>query len=234
MKENEKTTILNQKSEINNNIIDDDTTFNKLKDLQKLIKKESAIKELFIKMKNETKSSIERQCVDVYKKKMEVLNILQKIDKSKSNIRGGSKTLKENILIENNYEYLSTINTYISNLLKYLWEEPKLLSDILINADIEDTRDFLAPLICNNFYENILSPNYIEDPLIYIIYLLLKKEIDSIKDLDQGINKFLNDTPCSYLLKQLIEKNDVKEFFKIILEDTLEDIGTDKFIFTID
>ena len=27
MKENEKTTILNQKSEINNNIIDDDTTF---------------------------------------------------------------------------------------------------------------------------------------------------------------------------------------------------------------
>ena len=198
MKENEKTTILNQKSEINNNIIDDDTTFNKLKDLQKLIKKESAIKELFIKMKNETKSSIERQCVDVYKKKMEVLNILQKIDKSKSNIKNKSKTLKENILIENNYEYLSTINTYISNLLKYLWEEPKLLSDILINADIEDTRDFLAPLICNNFYENILSPNYIEDPLIYIIYLLLKKEIDSIKDLDQGINKFLNDTPCSY------------------------------------
>jgi hypothetical protein len=234
MKENEKTTILNQKSEINNNIIDDDTTFNKLKDLQKLIKKESAIKELFIKMKNETKSSIERQCVDVYKKKMEVLNILQKIDKSKSNIKNKSKTLKENILIENNYEYLSTINTYISNILKYLWEEPKLLSDILINADIEDTRDFLAPLICNNFYENILSPNYIEDPLIYIIYLLLKKEIDSIKDLDQGINKFLNDTPCSYLLKQLIEKNDVKEFFKIILEDTLEDIGTDKFIFSID
>ena len=103
MKENEKTTILNQKSEINNNIIDDDTTFNKLKDLQKLIKKESAIKELFIKMKNETKSSIERQCVDVYKKKMEVLNILQKIDKSKSNIKNKSKTLKENILIENNY-----------------------------------------------------------------------------------------------------------------------------------
>ena len=234
MKENEKTNILNQKPEINNNEIDDDTSFNKLKDIQKLIKKESAIKKLFIKMKDETKNSIERQCVDVYKKKMEVLNILQKIDKSKSNVRNNSKALKEHILVENSYDYLSSINTYISNILKYLWEEPKLLSDILINADKEDTRDFLAPLICNNFYENILSPNYIEDPLIYIIYLLLKKEIESIKDLDQGINKFLNDSPCSYLLKQLIEKNDVKEFFKIILEDTLEDIGTDKFIFSID
>ena len=100
MKENEKTNILNQKQEINNNEIDDDTSFNKLKDIQKLIKKESAIKKLFIKMKDETKNSIERQCVDVYKKKMEVLNILQKIDKSKSNVKNNSKALKEHILVE--------------------------------------------------------------------------------------------------------------------------------------
>ena len=57
---------------------DDDTIFNELKELQKLVKKESAIKELFIKAKNETKKSIENHCVDIYKKKMEVLNILQK------------------------------------------------------------------------------------------------------------------------------------------------------------
>ena len=57
----------NQTIEIKQN--DDDKIFNKLKELQKLIKKESAVKELFLKMKNETKNSIERQCVDVYKKK---------------------------------------------------------------------------------------------------------------------------------------------------------------------
>ena len=34
---------------------DDDTTFNKLKELQKLLKKESAVKELFVRMKDETK-----------------------------------------------------------------------------------------------------------------------------------------------------------------------------------
>ena len=222
----------NQIKEINQN--DDDKTFNKLKELQKLIKKESAVKELFLKMKNETKNSIERQCVEVYKKKIEVLDILQKIkhppSKNKTNT---SKILKEHILIENNYEYLSNINVFITNILRYLWDEPKLIADLLLETDKEDTKEFLAPLICNNFYENILSPNYIEDPLIYIIYLLLKHEIDKIKDINNDLDKFLNDTPCSYLLAQLIEKNDMKEFFKLILENTLEELGTDKFIFSI-
>ena len=142
--------------------------------------------------------------------------------------------LKEYILVEDNYQYLSNVRTYISNILKYLWDEPKLLADLLLETDKEDIKEFLAPLICNNFYENILSPNYIEDPLIYIIYLLLKNEIDNMKDINLGIDNFLNDTPCSYLLKELIEKNDVKEFFKIILQDAIEDLGTDKFMFSID
>ena len=231
MEEKENYNILNEQSQINNSIKNDDTIFNKLKDLQKLVKKESAIKELFKKMKEETRNSIERQCVDVYKKKMEVLNILQKIDKTKIT---SENDLKEYILVENNYEYLSILKSYISNILKYLWEEPKLLSELLLNADKEDIKDYLAPLICNNFYENILSPNYIEDPLVYIIYLLLKNEIDSMKDIEHGIEMFLEDTPSSYLLNQLIEKNDIKEFFKLILHDTLEEIGTDEFTFSVD
>ena len=231
MEENENFNILNQQSQISNSIINEYTIFNKLQGLQKLVKKESAIKELFIKTKEETKNSIERQCVDIYKKKMEVLDILQKIDKTKIN---SQKMLKEYILVEDNYQYLSNVRTYISNILKYLWDEPKLLSKIIIKADKEDVKEYLAPLICNNFYENILSPNYIEDPLIYIIYLLLKKEINSMKDIDQGFEKFLEGTRCSYLLQQLIEKNDVKEFFKLILNNTLEEISADEFTFNVD
>ena len=160
----ENLNILNLQSQINNSIRNDDAIFNKLKDLQKLVKKESAIKELFIKMKEETKKSIELQCVDIYKKKMEVLDILQKIDKTK---KDSKNILKEYILVEDNSKYLSSLKPYIISMLKYLWNEPKLLAEILINADIEDTKEYLAHLICNNFYENILSPNYIEDPRRY-------------------------------------------------------------------
>ena len=131
----------NSSIQINNN--DEDKTFNKLKELQKLIKKESAIKELYIKMKNETKNSIERQCVDVYKKKIEVLDILQKLNQSqleKNKNKNSSKNIKEHILIENNYEYLSNLNVFVSNILRYVWEEPKLLADILLKTDKEEVK----------------------------------------------------------------------------------------------
>ena len=236
----EKEEDLNHIQVNNSNHLKDDTSFNKLKELQKLLKKESAVKELFIRMKDETKKSIETQGLEVLKKKIEVLNILQKINtenpinKKKSTLESnkGSGFLKEYVLVENNYKYLSDLNKFISNILKYIWEEPKLIANLLINSDKKNVKMYLAPLICNNFYQNILSPNYIEDPLIYILYLLIKNEIDSLESIEQS-DCFLDNTPCSYLLGQLIEQNDVKEFFKIILQNSLEDLGTNKFMFNI-
>ena len=227
-------------SEIKNEIKNDnDTTFNRLKDLQKLLKKESAVKELFIRMKEETKKNIENQCIEVLKKKMEVLDILQKINNEKPKAKKNTNSkesnkplLKEYILVENNYKYLSDLNRFISNILKYLWEEPKIIANLLIKADKEDVKNHLAHLVCNNFYQNILSPNYIEDPLIYIIYILLKNEINSIENIE-NIDSFLENTQCSYLLGQLIEQNDVKEFFKIILQNCLEDLDTNRFRFDL-
>ena len=48
---------------------EDDTTFNKLLELQTLLKKESALKELFIKTGIETQKNIEKQCIEIYEKK---------------------------------------------------------------------------------------------------------------------------------------------------------------------
>ena len=176
----------------NNVANNEDKIFNKLKDLQKLVKKESAIKELFIKTKNETKKSIENHCIDIYKKKMEVLNILQKINKTTNNSsKESTDLLKDYILVESSEEYLFNLFMFIKSILNNLWEEPEILANLLIKANKEETKKYLAPLICNNFYENILSPNYIQDQLIYIIYLLLKNEIESFKDINEGIKNFL-------------------------------------------
>ena len=183
---------------------------------------------------------------------MEVLNILQKIreqteikktneknDKNKTKDKNKEKDkakeqnkslLKEYCLVENNYNYLSDLNKFITNILKYLWEEPKILAELLSKANKDDVKIYLAPLICNNFYQNILSSNNIEDPLIYVIYLLLKKEVDKIESIEK-IDSFLERSNCSYLLGQLIEHYDVKEFFKITLQDSLEDLGKNIFHF---
>ena len=60
---------------------ENDKAFEQLRDLQTLIKKESALKELFIKTSNETKKNIEEQCKEMYKKKLDVFYNLNKLQK---------------------------------------------------------------------------------------------------------------------------------------------------------
>ena len=63
--------------------------------------------------------------------------------------------------------------------MNYLWENPKIVANLIINSKKEDIQTNIAPLIVNNFYENILSSSYIEDQLLYVFGMVLKNEIDN-------------------------------------------------------
>ena len=131
-------------------------------------------------------------------------------------------------------EYLGEAYTYIPDFLKFLWNDPKLVSKLLINSNIEDVKKNLAPLFVNNFYENILSSVYMEDNLMYLISLILIEEIKGLKK--ENYNNFLEETACGYVLEQLKNKTDVQNYFKTIifsLVEKLEDISASKKIFVI-
>ena len=117
--------------------------------------------------------------------------------------------------------FFKEMNTYIPKLLEYLSVKPKIVSKILCLSDKSLVKNHLAPLIVNNFYENILSSNYIEDNLMFVIALLLKNEISEINE-ENDSEKFLEDTACGYVLEQLREKNDIKYYFKNIIIDVLK------------
>ena len=195
------------------NEIKTETTFNKLKNLQILLKKESALKGLYTETGKNTQKDIENLCKDIFKKKIEVLNVLK--NDPYSNI------IVNYLLVENNKDYLKTLYLYIPRLLTYLWENPSLIATLLIHSNKNDIKKYLAPLICNNFYENILSSNYIEDQLIFVIYLLLENEIENLNNVND-YKKFLNNTPCGFLLDELFDRKDIKAFFKMILKDIIE------------
>ena len=208
-----------------NNNIKKESTFNKLKNLQILLKKESVLKVLYSTRVKNTEKDIENICEEIYKIKIDILNALKNED-----------NLVHYEFIENTKDYLKDLNFYIPKLLSYLWENPSLIAKLLIYSNIEDVKLYMAPLICNNFYDNILSPNSVEEPLIYIIYLLLENEIGKLNNIDEAM-KFLNDTPCGYLLDELIDKKDIKAFFKIILKDIIENLelsnSEDSFCFDV-
>ena len=117
--------------------------------------------------------------------------------------------------------FFKEMNTYIPKLLEYLSIKPKIVSQILWLADKPLVKNHLAPLIVNNFYENILSSNYIEDNLMFVIASLLKNEINEINE-EKDSENFLEDTACGYVLEQLREKNDIKYYFKNIIIDVLK------------
>ena len=125
---------------------------------------------------------------------------------------------------EEQHKYMQDIYTYLPKLMEFLWEEPKVVAKLLTLSNIEDVKKNLAPFIANNFYENILSSVYIEDNLMYIIYLLLTEEIKGIEKIED--NKFLEDTACGYVLEQLKNKTDVQIYFKTIMLSLVEKLET--------
>lgn len=196
--------------------LNENKSFTRLQEIQKLLKKESALKELFIKTSNETLKSIENECREIYKKKLEVFTQLQKFSRKeiKKCVLVDEKTQKDN---------LKNLNNYIPKYLLYLWDEPELIVKLLKNSNIKDIKTHLAPLLTNNFYENILSVNYIEENFLYVLCLLLKDEIKNLNSTND-VQKFLQETPCGCLLDQLLNKNDIKSYFKIIIQNVIENI----------
>ena len=103
---------------------------------------------------------------------------------------------------------------------------------LLSNSNTQDIKENLASLIVNNFYENILSSNYIEDNLMYVFALMLREEINSLSNINSP-EIFLNkDSHCRYLLYELRRKNDIQYFFKTVIlnaVDNLEVISSTSF-----
>ena len=119
--------------------------------------------------------------------------------------------------------YLGQAKLLVEKLMKYLWEEPYLVAKIIINSSIYDVERILAPLICNNFYQNIISPYTIEENLLYVITIVLKEEINDINS-ENELDDFLNNSRCSYLLSELRKKNDVIIYAKTVIFNIIEKI----------
>ena len=119
--------------------------------------------------------------------------------------------------------YLGQAKLLVEKLMKYLWEEPYLVAKIIINSSIYDVEKILAPLICNNFYQNIISPYTIEENLLYVITIVLKEEINDLNS-ENELDDFLNNSRCSYLLSELRKKNDVIIYAKTVIFNIIEKI----------
>ena len=126
-------------------------------------------------------------------------------------------------MVEDENEFLLDLCTYIPELLRQLWKNPKIVEKLLLYSDINNVKENLAPFVCNNLYENILSPYKADENLLYIISLLLKNEINKLNSVNEFEN-FLDNTPCGYLLSELKNKIDIQTYSKNIIQSLVQKI----------
>ena len=154
------------------------------------------------------------KCKEIYSHKIEVNNML--FNKLGINYDKHQLITEEK---QQNNEF-DRLALYIPHFMKNIWDNPKSVATILSILDQKDLID-ISHFIVHNLYDNIVPTQNNEHQLMYIISLLLQKEINEMKD-DNDILFFLNNTSCGFILEELIYKKDVQSFFKVNLLSVIE------------
>ena len=94
---------------------------------------------------------------------------------------------------------------------------------ILSNKNELNSNKSFIHLISENFYDNILILNYLDDEFLGLIYRLLKLEISQLKD-TKNKKQFLLNSNCSNLLKEICNNNEIKSFFNMLLKPIVENM----------
>ena len=149
----------------------------------------------------QNKKDIIDTIIEKYQTKNEIDNVNQQFKHKLISDKEEIKKLFGNLIL------------YSEKLLYQLWESPKSLATILLNADTKDIKGNLSNFIIHNLYSDVKN----NEQLIYIIALILKKEINNIND---------NETCCGIILKELYKKKEVKYFFKTIFLDIFKKLET--------
>ena len=112
----------------------------------------------------------------------------------------------------------------LNNFIFHLWDNPKIMYNIIIYSDLIYLRNNIIPLIINNFYENIFSSNIIENKLLYIIIMLINREFEKINSLkDKEI--YLEGELINTFINELIKKVEIQNYFRLIIQDVINDIN---------
>ncbi|MCQ2816349.1 MAG: hypothetical protein MJ252_03695 [archaeon] len=202
--------------------IDPNSSFNKLKMLQRALKEDNAYKETFLRNKEFVLRKIETQCMNYYNKK---IKIQEMYDKEQIKIKGVSDITEDvqYVLVENAQAELSQCLDPLTKLMFSFRNSNQILLDFIKLVE-PSSYDDLANFLCHFFYEDIFNVNKEGGAFLLLIYLLLDEEIDKIKDLSD--NNFLDHENCflSKILGSLCRREEVKKYLSEVLSEVIIDI----------
>ena len=125
-----------------------------------------------------------------------------------------------NIEINKNYTDL-TIGEHIQNFLFYFRENNEYMLKF-INCLDKNTKKEVIPFLCHFFYENFFIETQEHEEILYIIYLLLEKEIDNLYS--PSILSFLEGTFLGDFFTEFGNKYEITYYIDTILNSIIREV----------
>ena len=169
-------------------------------------------------LKTKTVEQFSSKCQDVYRKKIEIQLLNEKIRRL---ILQGGKSASfpgsgEDFEVLNEEDGLPT--DAIPKFLFRFRKNNHLMLKLLENTSLKKV-DILVPFICHYFYENFYNESMEQEEIIYLVYLLLEKEIDKL--IVPSEQTFLDEGFLPHFLNEMGRRYEIKNYFDIILNDLI-------------
>jgi hypothetical protein len=205
----------------------------KWSNLKFFIQDKTSLKTSIEILKKKTIEQFSSKCREIYKKKLEIMMITQKNREMFTSIQFNSNRYNRhpethlshdemisrlNIEgIENDSSLFLTIKEFF-----FKFREDNNLMMRLIECLDNDQFEIIVPFLCHFFYENFYIENNEQEEILYIIYLLLEKEIDSLYT--PSVSTFLDKSFVSMFLSEMGNRSEIKHYIDIILNYLIRNI----------
>ena len=195
---------------------------------------------LFLQEKKSLESSIKLQkqktieqfsskCQEIYKKKVEIQLITKKNRLMFKSYNSNKDTEDEDIInivdTISNFQIIDKSKEFENNSVKkflFCFRENNDYMLRLIECIDSKQCEILVPFLCHFFYENFYMESTEQEEILYIIYLLLEKEIDSLYT--PSVSTFLDQSFVSKFLTEMGNRYEIKHYIDIILNHLIMDI----------
>ena len=182
--------------------------------LQDKISLESSVELL----KTKTVKQFSSKCQDIYRKKIEIQLLTEK---NRKIIYQGMKSLSYSNSGTHIKVSVGTNGLPTDGIPEFLFtfrENNHLMLKLIDNID-NKIIDILVPFLCHFFYENFYTESMEQEEIIYLVYLLLEKEIDKL--IIPCEQSFLDDSFLSRFLKEMGSRYEIKNYIDIIMNDLI-------------
>ena len=197
--------------------IDPNSSFNKLKKLQMALKEEVALNDIYFENRDNLLKKIDKNCYEYYQKRMSIQEIY---DHGAQSLTTGNQKKITYVVSEKPQNELPQCFDPLYKLMFYFRESNELTLKLIERC--KDNKEQLANFICNYFYVNIFSSTFLNENLLTLLYLLLEKDVEKLKN-ENSFVEFLDASQSftGIILRCLTRRDEVKTYLEKILKNLL-------------